>query len=120
MADIAYQSKWKVTPKAANYLYLGIYTDSGRFLFKNTSARTYMLVSFLSDANADLFYINQNLSKVSHSDLKFKQYVFANYKTKDQVIYFVCSKAVQKELNRTSFECARVNMLSNIEDFRIW
>lgn len=120
VADIAYQSKWKVTPKAANYLYLGIYTDSGRFLFKNTSARTYMLVSFLADANADLFYINQNLSKVSLSDLKFKQYVFANYKTKDQVIYFVCSKAVQKELNRTSFECARVNMLSNIEDFRIW
>ncbi|WP_027122306.1 DHH family phosphoesterase [[Mycoplasma] imitans] len=120
IADIAYQAKWKVTPKAANYLYLGIYTDSGRFLFKNTSARTYSLASILANANADMFYINQNLTKVSLNDLKFQQYVFANYQTKDDVIYFVCSKEVQKAVNRSPLECARVNMLANIENFRVW
>ncbi|MDC4183248.1 DHH family phosphoesterase [Mycoplasma bradburyae] len=120
VADIAYTAKWKVTPKAAGYLYLGIYTDSGRFLFKNTSARTYRLAGFLADAQADIFYINQNLTKVTLKDMKFQQYVYANYQTKDDVIYFVCSKEIQKELNRTSQECARVNMLANIENFRVW
>ncbi|QZX49178.1 bifunctional oligoribonuclease/PAP phosphatase NrnA [Mycoplasma sp. E35C] len=120
IADIAYQAKWKVNTNAANYLYLGIYTDSGRFLFKNTSARTYQLASFLVSSGAETFRINQELTKVTLKDMAFQQYVYANYQTKDDVIYFVCSKAVQEKLNRNSRECARVNMLANIEQFRIW
>lgn len=46
VAQIAYDAKWKVTLKAFKSYLFRINTDSGRFLYPDTSKRTYELVHF--------------------------------------------------------------------------
>nr|WP_318033936.1 bifunctional oligoribonuclease/PAP phosphatase NrnA [Mycoplasmopsis bovis] len=55
IAELAYQTGWKVSHTAAEYIFLGMITDSGRFQFSDTSARTHELVAFLykTGFNAD-------------------------------------------------------------------
>ncbi len=55
IAELAYQTGWKVSHTTAEYIFLGMITDSGRFQFSDTSARTHELVAFLykTGFNAD-------------------------------------------------------------------
>lgn len=120
IADIAYQSGWKVSPKAANYIYLGIYTDSGRFLYKNTSARTFKLASFLIEKGANLELIHNNLTKNSFESLKYQGYVLNNFKTEGSVVYFSIDLKTQSSLKKSPASCVRPNYIANIEGYPIW
>lgn len=120
VVDLAVQAKWKLSPPAATALYLGIYTDSNRFLYSNTSWRTLYLGSMLYRAQANIAKIHDELNHTSLKDIQFKQYVFKNFQTFQNVIYFVADKKFQKKLKVTPLECARVNILANIEQFHIW
>lgn len=73
VAQWAQITNLKVTPVAATYLYYGLITDSGRFLYKNTSQETFAIAGFLLEKGVkidevydDLYLKNLEVEKWLH------------------------------------------------------
>lgn len=120
ISEIAVVNSWKITPKAANYLYLGINTDSGRFLFNTVSARTLYLASKLYEAGLEADYVHTNLSQSSLDDLKFNSWLLSTLKTRDGVAYIQNSLAETKKHGKTPNSSMRVNAIANIKGYPLW
>ncbi len=120
IAELAINLNWKISKKAAAYIYLGIYTDSGRFFFDKTSSRTFNLVSKLLKTKFDVQFIHNNLSKRTKEEIIFLKEVLNNYETKENVIYYFLSVSKSKELNLSEEKRNRVDFLSNIQPYTIW
>lgn len=61
VAMLAKECKLKLSIKSATALYTGMVTDSGRFVFDSTSARTFTLAAFLMSQPIDLNTLYTNL-----------------------------------------------------------
>ncbi|OAB48678.1 DHH family phosphoesterase [Mycoplasmopsis gallinarum] len=122
IAQIAYDANWEVTKKAAEHIYLGIVTDSGRFMYPDTSSRTHKLVAFLYDeANLEPSAIFKELNKRNLKDLKFTGEVLANFKKDGRVLYYEVTNEVMNKFNMNDLEAAIfVGELANIEDNSCW
>ncbi|QDF65070.1 DHH family phosphoesterase [Mycoplasma nasistruthionis] len=121
IAQLAYDAKWEVTQKASGHIYLGINTDSGRFLFPDTSARTYKLVAFLMENGFHPSSILRELSKRTSQSLKFIGRILNGFKKEGRTLYYEIDAETLKECNMDSFEAAQyVNELANIDDNSCW
>ena len=69
VAMFAKQCKLKLSPASATALYMGIVTDSGRFAFDSTSARTFELAAFLLSQPIDLNTLYYNLYAEDFSEI---------------------------------------------------
>lgn len=65
----AKECKLKLSLKSATMLYMGMVTDSGRFLFDSTTARTFELAAFLMSQPIDLNKLNYNLYAEDFSEI---------------------------------------------------
>ena len=61
VAMLAKECKLKLSVESATALYTGMVTDSGRFVFDSTSARTFELAAFLMSQPIDMNELNYNL-----------------------------------------------------------
>ena len=61
IAQMAKNAGWKLNSVAAAALYTGLVTDSGRFRYDATSARTFLLAAWLMEAGIDTEEIYKNL-----------------------------------------------------------
>ncbi|MBW0595847.1 bifunctional oligoribonuclease/PAP phosphatase NrnA [Mycoplasma anatis] len=122
IAQIAKDAGWKVTEKAAAHVYLGINTDSGRFLYPDTSARTHDLVSFLMrEGNFHPKNILAELGKRSLRDIQFVGKILSGFEKKGRVLYYKITTEIMNEFGMNSLEAAIfVNELANIDDNRCW
>ncbi len=122
VAELAKLFEWKVSAEAATFLYLGLNTDSGRFLYRSVTERTFDIASQLVKWGADRDFIHQNLYKRSVADIKFEGNILSNYTVSKngEVVYHVIDKKFQDELGFTPSQCARVNLLANIENYKAW
>lgn len=110
----------KISKEVATFLYLGIYTDSGRFFFDYTSQRTHNLTAFLFNSGFDFFDLHKKLAKRTMEDVRFNQHVLANFKTHKNVIYYFVTLNDIKKLKIKEAASNRVDFLANIEGYDIW
>ncbi|MBZ4212428.1 bifunctional oligoribonuclease/PAP phosphatase NrnA [Mycoplasma sp. U97] len=122
IADIAREADWKISKKAASHVFLGIVTDSGRFLYPDTSSRTFKLAAHLYDkSNFSPDFIYKNLNQRSVQDIKFIGQILSNFKKDGRVLYYCITPDVMKEIGFDSLKAASfVNELANIEDNSCW
>lgn len=106
--------------KIATYFYIGLITDSGRFLF-DSSKKTFSLAKKLISYGVDYLPIYRQLYKKSASQLKFEGYVYSHYDVYKNITYLKMSKE-EMEKNNFDFEMvsSSVNLLSDIDDRDIW
>ncbi|ATO30820.1 DHH family phosphoesterase [Mycoplasmopsis bovirhinis] len=121
IAQIAFDAKWKVSQKASGHIYLGINTDSGRFLYPDTSARTYKLVAFLMQNGFHPNEILRNLNKRNLLDIQISGHILSNFKQQGRVLYFYANKAFLEQFKLTPYQASQyVNVLANIGDNYCW
>ncbi|MBU4689931.1 DHH family phosphoesterase [Mycoplasma zalophidermidis] len=122
VAQIAFDAGWKVSEKAAKHTFLGIVTDSGRFMYADTSPRTYRLAAFLQEQGGiDPSQLHRELARRTVKDIKYSGYILSNFKKQGRVLYFLATKAVQEEFGFNDLKAAvSVNELANIEDNACW
>ncbi len=65
----AKECKLKLSLNSATYLYMGMVTDSGRFVFDSTTARTFELAAFLLSQPIDLATLYYNLFSKDFSEI---------------------------------------------------
>lgn len=114
------EENWEIDEEISQFVYLGILTDSGRFSFSSTSARTFDVASFLLKSNFNFVKLNWFLSQRTEQEVAFYAYVLTNYNKKDKVLWHFVSKEQQNMFKLSRDQLSSVNILSNIGDARVW
>jgi phosphoesterase RecJ-like protein len=123
IAHMAMSLSWKMDASVATKLMLGIVTDSGRFLYPNTSARTFEIAASLMKLGAELQFLYDKLYTESLNFKKLKGYFINNFKMTDHKVAFMKNPMdIKEKFDVSTFTISRamVNQMSGIENICIW
>lgn len=123
IAEFARESGLKLNPLAAKSLYTGMVTDSGRFRYDGTTARTFQLASFLMEQNFDTNELFRGLyaDDLSSKQLKAK-FLLKIQVTEEGVAYIYTTAEEMAELNADIFTVSRgmTNTMADLRGVDIW
>lgn len=115
------QSGLKTNRKLRNALFLGITTDTNRFLFLEPDALSFNVAHSLTTEGIDMVDIYKSISKTSAGILKIKGYVLSNYQIyKDKITWCVLPKDIIKTSGFTGYPGYIVNQLANVDSVESW
>ena len=123
IADFARQNALTVNKLAAQSLYTGMLTDSGRFRYDSTSSRTFEIAAFLMKAEFDTNEIFRHLYADEYENKKLKaQFVLKIQFTEHNVAYIYTSKEEFDTYNVDSFTISRgmVGTMADMKGVDIW
>ena len=125
IAYLAYEQKLAVNREAATAIFTGMVTDSGRFRYDSTNARTFQMASFLMEQHVDTSAIYRNLySEDLDRVLLRASFVRRIRKYKDSsVAYLYNTKEDMAAMGLTdTFLVSRgmVNVMSDIKGIDVW
>ncbi len=110
-----------ISSKAARYLYFGIVGDSNRFMYRNTSQKTFKAAAYLVECGIDIEEIYQSMYMQSKKDLEIQSYILNHYHVYGKAAYYVLKK---EDLDYLGINRSRgsdyVNLLANIKEFEVW
>ena len=120
---MALEAGWDITPLAAKSLYTGMVTDSGRFRYDGTTARTFRLAAALLDTGFDPLSIFRPLYADDYESKKLKaQFILKIQFTAHRVAYIYTDREEMQRLNKDLFTVSRamVNTMADIRGTDIW
>ena len=123
VAQFAYEQGLKLNPLAAKSLYTGMVTDSGRFRYDCTTARTFRLASFLMEQGFDTNEIFRNLYADEYSSKQLKaKFILKIQFTPNKVAYIYTTREEFAQLGVDTFTVSRgmVNTMADIRGVGIW
>ena len=113
----------RLNPIAAQALYTGMITDSGRFRYDSTSSRTFRLASFLMEQEFDTNDIYRNLYADDYESKKLRaQFLLKVQFTERNVAYIYTTLDELKALDKDLFSVSRgmVGVMSDTKGVDIW
>lgn len=123
ITDFANQSSLDIPTSAAEALFTGLVTDSGRFKYDGTNSKCFEFASILMKQNLDINQIYKNLYTEDFNYVTLRAKFTLQIKfTKNQVAYIYATKEELKELKLEATKAARifVNVMSDIKGIDIW
>jgi phosphoesterase RecJ-like protein len=122
IVDFIKELKLKVTQEAATYLYGGMVTDTGRFLYLNNASKTFELASYITKFNPNFqeFYdyiYTESLTKRQTKNLFSTFEITENkvaYRKNDQEII------LKSGLDFQAISRGMVNQMAGIKEIPIW
>ena len=120
---LALEAGWEITPLAAKSLYTGMVTDSGRFRYDGTTARTFRLAAALLDTGFDPTTVFRPLYADDFESKKLKaQFILKIQFTPKRVAYIYTDREEMTKLNKDLFTVSRamVNTMADIRGTDIW
>ena len=123
IAELAWESGLRLNPLAAKSMYTGMVTDSGRFRYDGTTARTFRLASFLMEQKFDTNALFRDLfaDDFAAKQLKAKFILKIQFSQKN-VAYIYTTLEEFQALNTDTFTVSRamVNTMADIRGVDIW
>lgn len=113
----------KIDKKIAEILFLGVVSDSDRFLISYTSAKTFRLVANLIETyNIDITKLYNILYERPYSEIKFHGFLSDNFTiTENGFGYINISSDILKKYNVDAATPSNmINDFSNIKDVYVW
>ena len=123
VAQFALESGLELNRIAAKSLYTGMVTDSGRFRYDATTARTFRLAAFLMEAGIDTNEIYRDLYADDFENKKMKaQFLLKTRFTPNHVAYIYTTREEVEAMNVSTFNISRgmVNTMADIKGTGIW
>ena len=116
------KDKLIMNKEAAEALYVGILTDTGRYKFDSVNSRTFKAAAELVDCGVSLGYIDNQLSIETLETLKLKGYILSNFKISENGFAYVVLKRDVILAHNVSDEdaAAQVSTISTIEGCPVW
>ena len=112
---------YNISPSVGEKLYLGLVTDSGRFLYLNDKADIFKVADAILKSGADIKSIYNWLYESDIIQTKAKGYISYNFEVKDKVAYIVLRKETLKLLNVDyNLASTMVNCMANLENIEAW
>lgn len=120
--DFARTHQISLTSEAASYLYGGMVTDSGRFLYLKNPERTFLLASYVSRFHPNIDDVYNYLYTEPLSRKKLKNQFSSFELTKENVAYRINSKELIASTGEDFQSISRgmVNLMAGIEEVLIW
>jgi len=122
IVDFIQEFKLRVTPEAATYLYGGMVTDTGRFMYLNNATKTFELASYITRFNPSVqeFYdyiytepLQKRLTKNLFSTFEMTKNNVAYRKNDAELI-------AKSGLEFQSVSRGMVNQMAGIKEIPIW
>lgn len=119
----AEESRLRLNPLAAKALYTGMVTDSGRFRYESTTARTFRLAALLME---QIFDTNSLFRDLYADDFSVKQlkakFILKIQFTQKNIAYIYTTARELAELRQDTFTVSRgmVNTMADIKGVDIW
>jgi phosphoesterase RecJ-like protein len=123
IAELACESGLRLNPLAAKSLYTGMVTDSGRFRYDGTTARTFRLASFLMEQPFDTNELFRDLYADNFESKKLKaQFILKIQFTEKNVAYIYTTQEEFDALGMDTFTVSRgmTNTMADIKGVDIW
>ena len=123
ITQFALECGLKLNVTAAKALYTGMVTDSGRFRYDSTTARTFRLASFLLEYPFDTNVIFRDLYADDIENKKRKaQFILKTQFTPNRVAYIYTTREELEQMNISTFTASRgmVNTMADIRGTDIW
>ena len=123
VTQLAVECGWAFTPLAAKSLYTGMVTDSGRFRYDGTTARTFRLASILMEQEFDTNELFRQLYADDFESKKRKaQFVLKTQFSPKNVAYIYTTREEFDALGLDTFTVSRamVNTMADIRGVDIW
>ncbi len=123
IAQMAAEQGLRLTPLAAESLYTGMVTDSGRFRFDSVGARTLRLAAMLREIPFDTNAMYRNLYSEDLDAMKRRSaFVDRIRLTEHRVAWVYTDAAAIEAMGVTPFDVSRgmVNTMADIKGVRIW
>ena len=121
--ELLFETGMKFDRKIAENLYMGVVSDSDRFLITYTTAKTFRLVAQLIEkSQIDFTKLYANLYERPYSEIKFHGYLSENLNITDNgFAYLVITPEILKEFNVDSATPSNmINDFSNIRGIYVW
>jgi phosphoesterase RecJ-like protein len=120
--DMCMTQAIEIPTLAATYLYGGMVTDSGRFLYLKEGSRTFKLASYVCQFNPDIkdmydYLYTEDLEK------RITKNIFQTFETtKHMVAYRINTQSLIQStgLEFQAISRGMVNLMSGIKEIRIW
>ena len=122
IAKFAFKFHLKISKKAANLLYLGICTDSGRFRYAPTNAETHLIVSKLYELGAEPKPMFDRLYQSDANYVKYQALLVSNFKMTDHHVIYCFADVPDYEKFDLKYEqvSKNVNVIGSIRGCPIW
>lgn len=123
IAQLAMESGLRLNVTAAKSLYTGMVTDSGRFRYDGTTARTFRLAAFLMEQKFDTNEIFRDLYADDFENKKRKAtFLLKTQFTPNRVAYIYTTREELEAMNVSTFTASRgmVNTMADIRGTDIW
>ncbi len=120
--DFAKTHGFHLSKDAATYLYGGMVTDSGRFLYLKNPERTFLLASYVAHYHPNIQDLYNYLYTESLSKKLLKNQFSTFELTKENVAYRINSKALIESTGEDFQSISRgmVNQMAGIKEVLIW
>lgn len=121
--EMVYKTKLKATKKIMEKLYLGLVSDTNRFMFNNTTANTFSVVSkVVKDYNLEVFDLHADLYMRPLNEVRLQGYIGQNMKVTENGVGYI--KITDDILTKFGADVASGgNMINNfnyIEEVLVW
>ena len=123
IAALAMEAELQMPPAAAKALYTGMVTDSGRFRYDSTTAKTFALASFLMQTPFKTQDIYRNLYSDELASVKLRAHFVSKIQlTEAGVAYIYTTKEEAAATGADTFTISRgmVNTMSDIRGIDTW
>jgi phosphoesterase RecJ-like protein len=123
LTDMCIEFDIAINNTTATKLISGLITDSGRFMYPATSAKTFQAAWFLMEHGADLQFVYDQLYIEELEFKKLKGYFINNFETTEyNVAYMKNDNTLKNKYNVSTFTISRgmVNQMSGIKGIPMW
>ncbi len=127
IAEFLLKKHFKIDTACASALFTGIVTDSGRFRYSQTTANTYLTVSYLMKYDIDTEKIYNKIYVDKLANVKLKAKLINKFIVLESgVAYLINTKAEIQEycedygVNINDISRGMVNIMAGIEEIKIW
>lgn len=123
VANILYETKLMIDKDIAEKLFLGIVSDSERFLFKNTTVGTFEICAkLIKDYKLDFVSLYDNLYQKSFNECKFEAYIINNLKVSENKFGYIIidNKIIEEYKVDISTPSVLINNFNFIDELNLW
>lgn len=110
---------WKLSPRAASFLYLGVCTDSLCFTADSTLPRSLILAAKTWRSGAEYRLINRNLNRRTWKSISAENFLLNNCTKTENIIWFKMTLDIKEKLGIKNTK-GYVNVFKNIEENWVW
>ena len=97
--EFALINRLKITEDIAKNVYLGIVSDTGRFMHSYTSQKTFELVNILlKKSKLDFTLLYEQLYMRPLNEVRFQGYIYENMEVTDNGLAYICSNQIDEQL----------------------